>query len=466
MSERNTIFISKATPEDDDFVLWLAPKLEAAGYTVFADILELRPGERWRNSVTTTLQDKAIKMLLCCTDIGLSKTGVQEEIDIGLELGKQLEDARFVIPLRLQPYKKLFGIAGLQWVDFIGSWARGLDELLEALADECVPRREGVSINVNWEAYKRRRAIKVEAIEEPLTTTWLEIPSLTHRIRYFQPTGVVDHTLLTQCCAMSEFPAEIYQRGFFTFMDQAGIDKNFQTAGKFKPHSEHDLASFIKDGALSPKIEARDASNKVMSLFRRAWNKLCRDRRLLEYAYSKQLGFHAGTNQIGIGKYARWKMGEFSSRSMLRNIARGKVWHYGVSATPAFWPFPHFKLKARVLFTELEKGDSGTIIEDTKKQHRLRRGVCSGWRNMTWHGRLIAYLDILSEQNDYIALPVSSHSHIQLHAQPVSLISPVSTQLPTELGDEYEESDLTTLGGASIYIEYEIVDDEAEVDDE
>lgn len=62
MSERNTIFISKATPEDDDFVLWLAPKLEAAGYTVFADILELRPGERWRNSVTTTLQDKSIKM--------------------------------------------------------------------------------------------------------------------------------------------------------------------------------------------------------------------------------------------------------------------------------------------------------------------------------------------------------------------------------------------------------------------
>jgi len=35
---RGILFISKATPEDDEFVLWLAPRLEAAGYTVFADI--------------------------------------------------------------------------------------------------------------------------------------------------------------------------------------------------------------------------------------------------------------------------------------------------------------------------------------------------------------------------------------------------------------------------------------------
>jgi len=31
---RDLLFISKATPEDDEFVLWLAPKLEAAGYCI------------------------------------------------------------------------------------------------------------------------------------------------------------------------------------------------------------------------------------------------------------------------------------------------------------------------------------------------------------------------------------------------------------------------------------------------
>jgi hypothetical protein len=34
---RNVVFISKATPGDDEFVLWLAPRLEAEGYAVYAD---------------------------------------------------------------------------------------------------------------------------------------------------------------------------------------------------------------------------------------------------------------------------------------------------------------------------------------------------------------------------------------------------------------------------------------------
>jgi hypothetical protein len=38
---RDIIFIGKATPGDDEFALWLAPRLEAAGYKVFTDINKL-----------------------------------------------------------------------------------------------------------------------------------------------------------------------------------------------------------------------------------------------------------------------------------------------------------------------------------------------------------------------------------------------------------------------------------------
>src|ERR1700682_3097811 len=90
--KRTVIFISKATPGDDEFVLWLAPKLEEAGYTVFADILTLEPGDRWRKVITNTLQTRAIKMLLCCRDATLAADGVIEEIEIGMDLAKQLDD--------------------------------------------------------------------------------------------------------------------------------------------------------------------------------------------------------------------------------------------------------------------------------------------------------------------------------------------------------------------------------------
>lgn len=99
-SARHVVFISKGTPDDDQFVLWLAPRLEAHGYTVFADILALEPGDHWRKEITGTLQNKAAKLLLCCTDATLAKTGVHEELGIAEDLVKELKDPNFIIPLR------------------------------------------------------------------------------------------------------------------------------------------------------------------------------------------------------------------------------------------------------------------------------------------------------------------------------------------------------------------------------
>jgi hypothetical protein len=76
---------------------------------------------------------------------------------------------------------------------------------------------------------------------------------------------------------------------------------------------------------------------------------------------------------------------------VLRNSAGGKVYQYGISATPYFWPFPHFQLKARALFAELAGDRAGAVIADANIQHRLRRTICKGWRNKAWHGRLMAF---------------------------------------------------------------------------
>ena len=64
---------------------------EAAGYRVFADILSLEAGDRWRGVVTSTLQTSSVKMLLCCSNETLAAPGVLEEIDIAIDLSKELE---------------------------------------------------------------------------------------------------------------------------------------------------------------------------------------------------------------------------------------------------------------------------------------------------------------------------------------------------------------------------------------
>src|ERR1700751_977654 len=94
---RTVLFISKATPGDDEFASWLSPRLQATGYRVFADILSLDGGTRWRREITDTLQNRAIKMLLCCSNETLARENVQEEIGIGLDLAKQIPDPKFII---------------------------------------------------------------------------------------------------------------------------------------------------------------------------------------------------------------------------------------------------------------------------------------------------------------------------------------------------------------------------------
>jgi hypothetical protein len=83
---------------------------------------------------------------------------------------------------------------------------------------------------------------------------------------------------------------------------------------------------------------------------------------------------------------------------------------------PAFWPFPHFKLKSRVLFSPPQADEAGEPFDDAKKQHRLRRTICRGWRNKQWHGRLLAFVELLSGDAPVIALPLSETACVRLEA--------------------------------------------------
>ncbi len=444
---RETVFISKATPEDDEFVLWLAPRLEAAGYKVFADILALEPGDRWRKEVTGTLQNKSIKMLLCCRDSTLAKNGVQEEIGIAEDLVKELKDPRFIIPLRIEPYKKLFGIGELQYVDFVGSWAKGLRDLLDALEKQNVPcAKEKITINPNWEAYKKRLAIKVEDAPENLTLNWLRIAEVPDAVRYYSPSGAIDHGLMANACKTAPYPAEVYLRGFFSFALPEEIKDSFAHVGKFMVHSEYELMTLLDNGSKSPDIRPREAKNLLSSMFRQGWEQFCREKGLFEYAFSKQLAFHVSKDQLPLGRRVSWGRQGQRRNSMLRNISRGKVWQYGVSASPSFWPYPHFKLKSRVLFAELSGKEVGNVFNDTDQQHRLRRSICSGWRNKAWHGRLMAFLELLSDESSMIDIPFSGTARLRLDANPMTLVSPVTTVLSDEMDDEAEEQDASTLG--------------------
>jgi len=87
---RETISLLKATPIDDEFALWLGPKLKAQGYRVFADILTLQPGDKLRRQINQALKYRAEKVLLVWRDATLADQNVKDDLDIALEVAKEI----------------------------------------------------------------------------------------------------------------------------------------------------------------------------------------------------------------------------------------------------------------------------------------------------------------------------------------------------------------------------------------
>jgi hypothetical protein len=444
---RDVIFLIKSSPSDDTFALWLSPKLEAEGYRVFTDILTLQPGDRWRREINEALQYRAAKVLLFSRNATFDDPHVKDDLDIALDVAKELKDDRFVIPLRLEEGRKIKGIGDAVPVDFVRGWGEGLNLLLEALRRQNVPRPNlAKDIDPNWEIFRRRNAVPLVNEAERLTSNWLRVVEAPDHIRLYEATGVIQQRALKHAINVFPFPATILGLGILTFADPHEIDAAFSEVGRFELKYEIPLLEFVDEGIRELKLARQDASNLLVAILKSAWASFCRKRGLLEYQYSSTLGFHASAKLAPTRQLFRWgKQGERRS-SMLRNVAKGHIWQFGVTAIPSFRPFWHFKLKSRVLFAEDNGTPEGLSFEDHKKMHRLRRKVCKGWRNKVWYGRMLAFLELLSEETAYIRLPLSERFAFVLDASPILFSSPVSTELPDRLDADEEESDPSTLG--------------------
>jgi TIR domain len=444
---RDTIFLIKASPIDDEFALWVAPKLEAEGYRVFADILTLQPGDRWRRQINQALQYRAAKILLICRDATLADPHVQDDLDIALELAKELNDSRFIIPLRLEAGKKVKGVGDAVTVDFVRGWGEGVGLLLDALQRQKVPRPAGqAAIDPNWEIFRRRGAIPLVEEAERLTSNWLRAAEAPDVIRYFESTGAIEDRLLDSVLEDFPYPCAKQGSGIITFAEQSEVDTAFASAGRFKLKHEIPLLEFVDNGFSALGIERQVASNLVIAMIKKAWLSFCREKGFVEYHYSNAVGFHASVAQAPTGRRIPWgKQGDRRS-SMLRNVAKGHIWQFGVTAMPYFWPFWHLKLKSRVLFSVDNNTPEGLSIDDARKMHRLRRSICKGWRNKQWHGRMLAFLELLSGESAYIRLALAANAALAIEAAPILFTSPVSTALPDVLDADEEEADISTLG--------------------
>ena len=186
MSERQALFISHASPEDNAFTIWLGAKLAAAGYEVWADVPRLTGGDDWQRKLEDALRNRACKVLLVANQKSVEKQGVRNEIQIASDVAKKIGDTRFIIPLKLGPFDAPFLIAHAQYIDFSHGWSSGLHELLTALQDEYkVPLSSEPSTAI-WSSLQAMHGRQLEQRPEQLVSNWLRIRNLPDVIHYYR----------------------------------------------------------------------------------------------------------------------------------------------------------------------------------------------------------------------------------------------------------------------------------------
>lgn len=141
--QRDTLLLSHANPEDNEFTLWLALQLANEGYRVWCDLTKLLGGEVFWDDVEEVIKARAAKVLYVLSRTSNSKDGPLKELHFAQGLAKKDKLKDFVIPLHLDdlPHGDItIEITRVNTVPFANSWGAGLAKLLEKLEQDKVPK--------------------------------------------------------------------------------------------------------------------------------------------------------------------------------------------------------------------------------------------------------------------------------------------------------------------------------------
>ena len=421
-SHRNALFISHANPEDNAFTRWLGAKLAAMGYEVWADVMRLHGGSDWSRDLEEALRQRAIKMLLVCTSTGLNKQGVRNEIEIGAQIAREINDREFIIPLRLEQYEAPFQIVQAQYIDFSRSWASGLAELSELLINVHKATRHPGKPMKDWLATQSVGATRLVQQAEWLSSNWLSLRRLPRFIRYCEPLSG-SRIEQFQDRTRHHWPVVPFQTGLLTF---ASPDQDSLLAPDMPARQVSDLrlSSFLDDGWEQFNITRYEARRYLSDLGNQAFESFLKSRGLTSYAGANGRLSWWGNIHTGPLTQIRFDWPRQKGRRQIIGVSgKRKVhWHYAINGQIRTVPVRHLRLSARLIFS-----DNGLdALGDVKKMHRLRRSFAKSWRNPRWRDMMLAFLWWLTNGQSEITLPVSHREDMVLSLPPMRFRSPVS----------------------------------------
>jgi hypothetical protein len=448
-SPRDTVMISHANPEDNEFTLWLALQLAKEGYKVWTDLTDLLGGESFWSDIEHVIRTRAVKFIYVLSRTSNeSNRGFRKELHLADSEAKKLAATlpRFVVPVAVDDLRSGDYNIYVQHLNCIPSrnWAKGLTDILELFQRDKVPqfRREFNAKRVTswWQRFRSAKA-GIKRKPDKYLSNWFPIVSL--------PTHVYLHELEA---VDEKFPTVDFDVAWL-FAQRGGQVLTFAAEASFKSVGDPICIAAKKklelNDVLGSSEKRRSDSLKPMvsELLRRHWETWIAGKRLGTYelannsvcSFFKQAkgvdSLWASYRGVDGDAGRRTLVGIFTKRVSADPETRSKhYWHFGIQGRPRLWPEPVIHISAHVLFSD----NGETIWESKRRLHSARRRQCKSWYNDEWRDRLLASMAFLADGKDTIDIEVVGGSPIKIALTPELFESKI-TCVPLEKTVEKEE---------------------------
>jgi hypothetical protein len=371
---RDTVFISHATPEDNEFTIWLASKLELMGYKVWIDKNGLLGGEKIWEEIDNAIRNQTIKFLLVYSSNifqkddqkkpigGKLKDGVSKEYNFAETIGKNEKIKDFIIPLNVDgaDYNLFIGLDRSNQIYFHDNWALGLVQLEKKLIKDNIIKyeKEGSEFG-NWYRNEFLQYEKITSKNELYYTNWWEIQQLPAYFYLYEFDKKEQASIIRR--QKNKFPISQISNYLSSFNKQEKfiyLINEEENIIRPKKTFEMKITDVLIGFESNSFPKHRDSENHFKSLLKEIFHQIMRHRGMYWYEMAnKKLAYFFTTDNLPSQKVSF----DFMFRDKTKTKAKKKnligkyldmgFWHYAISMKPITTPFLGYSLKNHICFT-------------------------------------------------------------------------------------------------------------------
>jgi hypothetical protein len=417
---RDVVFISHATPEDNEFVKWLGSRLIGLGYNVWADVFELKGGTPFWRNIEEAIRTRALKVIYVAStaSVNPNRKGIRDELAAAEAVGKKQKDVEFVIPVRVDKIdfnEFPISVVQLNALDFSSGWGGMLPKLIETLEKAGIPTNAS-KIDERMAFWRARTSRDVPAVEigpETLLTNLLPIKALPQQISFYAFNG--PNTAIKSTLDSTGIPYAQFARLIISFADIAELQSKMPPQFTLSLDKRIDLTKFLhgpKGKETAP--EWREARNILSNLMRRHVEQFLVARGLEVFERSSGSAFYFPLGLIESGKIWYVKPdGKRTWKGIIGKSEKYKVsWHLAMMVNIDLGPPGFVRFKPYICFSE-----NGKLITEAKRTTALRRRLCKTWWNKQWRQLQQAFIAFLVNDADQIVVALDGPEQLELEGK-------------------------------------------------